>query len=332
MNFNVAYLPPPRHRAQVVALHCSGAGASQWRQLAETLGPHYEVLAPEHYGCDSSGPWSGEHAFTLADEAARAIALIDESEEKVHLVGHSYGGGVALHVALVRSDRLASMALYEPSAFHLLRQMGEAGAEAYAEIADVARRMCESVITGDYRRGVADFVDYWNGPGAWNAMRPAAQKALISWAPKGPLDFRALLDDPTPRSAYRALQFPVLLLHGENGPLPTRTIAEVLSGLLPNNRLTIIDGAGHMGPLTHASEVSRLIVQHIVAAKENRQTFHRASKCVGRWSKRRGRSGENPAKLGLTSKPNGRADIHGAAGSARLRGPLQHDCVDRRRP
>ena len=79
-----------------------------------------------------------------------------------------------------------------------------AGGEAYAEIAAVARRTCESVVTGDYRGGVAGFVDYWNGPGAWNAMRPAAQKALIRWAPKGPLDFRALLDDPTHRSANRA--------------------------------------------------------------------------------------------------------------------------------
>jgi pimeloyl-ACP methyl ester carboxylesterase len=49
--------------------------------------------------------WSGEHAFTLADEAKRAIALIDGSEGKVHLVGHSYGGGVALHAALARPAR-----------------------------------------------------------------------------------------------------------------------------------------------------------------------------------------------------------------------------------
>ena len=127
-----------------------------------------------------------EHAFTLADEAARTIALIDKSEEKVHLVGHSYGGGVALHVALARPSRIASMALYEPSAFHLLRQMGEPGAEAYAEITGVARRICDGVVTGDYRRAVTDFVDYWNGPGAWDTMRPAVQNALIRWAPKGP--------------------------------------------------------------------------------------------------------------------------------------------------
>ena len=98
---------------QVIALHCSGAGAAQWRQLGETLGPAYQLFAPEHYGCERTGPWSGKHAFTLADEAEKTIDLIDRSERKVHLVGHSYGGGVALHAALARPGRIASLALYE---------------------------------------------------------------------------------------------------------------------------------------------------------------------------------------------------------------------------
>jgi hypothetical protein len=51
--------------------------------LAEALGRQYEMLTPEHYGCDSGGSWSGEHAFTVADEAARTITLIDQSDEKV---------------------------------------------------------------------------------------------------------------------------------------------------------------------------------------------------------------------------------------------------------
>src|SRR5215470_1915656 len=85
----------------------------------DVIGDDYELLAPEHYGSASNGAWTGEHAFTLADDAARAIALIDSSQSKVHLVGHSYGGGVALHVALARPSQIASLVLYEPSAFHL---------------------------------------------------------------------------------------------------------------------------------------------------------------------------------------------------------------------
>ena len=275
MNVNIVYPPRPTRRGRVIALHCSGAGAGQWRYLAEALGGRYEVIAPEHYGSESTGPWTGEHVFTIADEAARAIALIDQSKDKVHLVGHSYGGGVALDVALARPDRIASMALYEPSAFHLLRQMGEPGVEAYAEITGIARRICRGVVTGDYRGAVAAFVDYWNGPGAWDTMRPAAQNALIRWAPKGPLDFQALIDNPTPADAYRSLAAPVLILRGEHAPVPTRVIADVLSDLLPASRIIAIAGAGHMGPFTHAPEVSALIVRHIVDAEADAQPRRR---------------------------------------------------------
>jgi pimeloyl-ACP methyl ester carboxylesterase len=235
------------------------------------LGSLYEVLAPEHYGCETSGPWTGEHAFTIADEAKKAIALVDGYEAKVHLVGHSYGGAVALHVAVSRPDRIASMALYEPAAFHLLRQMGEPGAGAYAEISSVARRVCEGVTTGDYRGAIAAFVDYWSGAGAWDAMRPKVQDALIRYAPKGPLDFQAAISDSTRVSAYRELNFPILILRGEHTKLPTRLIADGLSELLPRSRRLVLDGAGHMGPVTHASEVSAQIMRHIIDAGVRRQ-------------------------------------------------------------
>jgi pimeloyl-ACP methyl ester carboxylesterase len=272
MNINIVH-PQRASCGQVIALHCSGADASEWRNLSKALGDGREMRTPEHYGCESSGPWTGEHAFTIADEAARSLALIDESEEKVHLVGHSYGGGVALHIALSRPDRIASLSLYEPSAFHLLRQMGEAGAPAYAEIQGVARGISHCIATGDYRAGVADFVDYWNDHGAWKAMRPAVQNALIRWAPKAPLDFHALIDDPTPAKSYAGLNFPVLIMRGEHAPLPTRVISERLIEILPRSRLKIVARAGHMGPLTHAAEVSQMIVQHIADAEVDAQPW-----------------------------------------------------------
>ena len=251
----------------VIALHCSGSGAGQWRALGDALGARHGLVTPEHYGCDSVGPWTGAHAFTLADEAARTIEVIDRSDCKVHLVGHSYGGAVALRAAIERPSRIASLSLYEPTAFHLLKTMSERGMPALSEIRAVAARAAQGVITGDYRGAAVSFVDYWSGPGAWAALRPAVQAAVTRWMPKAPLDFRALIDEPTRASRYAGLRIPTLILRGERAPAPTQLIAETLRVAMPDARLEVVTGAGHMGPLTHSKDVNAAIVQHIEGAE-----------------------------------------------------------------
>ncbi len=176
----------PAGRERVIALHCSGAGAAQWRRLAEALGGNCDLVAPEHYGCDSTGPWPGERAFTLADEAARTLALIDGTDHPVHLVGHSYGGGVALHAALARADRIASLTLYEPSAFHLLWQLDHAAA-ALTEIKAIAYAVATGVVTGDYRSAAATFVDYSGGAiGIQRTSASCADGRVAAQAPGPP--------------------------------------------------------------------------------------------------------------------------------------------------
>jgi pimeloyl-ACP methyl ester carboxylesterase len=266
----------------VIALACSGGSGKQWRQLGTALGPACRLATPEHYGSPSTGPWTGGQRFTLADEAARTIALIDRSADRVHLVGHSYGGGVALHVALARPERIASLALYEPSAFHLLRALsapgapeGDAAAAGFAEIAALARETQARVLAGELSRAATSFVDFWNGRGTWAALPAEARSALVRWMPKAPLDFRALIEEPTDLAAYARLRMPVLVMHGEHAPRPTRMIAAALPDLLPCARLVTVAGAGHMGPLTHAAAVNAPIVAHIAAAEPVQLVRHR---------------------------------------------------------
>jgi hypothetical protein len=60
MNVNIVYPPRPTRRGRVIALHCSGAGAGQWRYLAEVLGGGYELIAPEHYAVPTSA-WQANY-------------------------------------------------------------------------------------------------------------------------------------------------------------------------------------------------------------------------------------------------------------------------------
>lgn len=260
----------PRRRSRackpiIIALHCSGSTGRQWRKLAQALGDSFTLIAPDLMGRGVRSFWHRDRGFRLADEAAPIIEIVDVADCPVHLVGHSYGGGVALRIARERPDRVASMSLYEPSAFHVLRAAGPDGYAALAEIRAVASDVAQGVHSGDYRAAARRFVDYWNCGGTWDGVKPETQAELIRYVPKAILEFSALIEEPTSLVAYRRIAVPVLLMRGEHTLRPTELIAQKLFTVFRAALIEEIPGAGHMGPFSHADVVSNKIAAHIAA-------------------------------------------------------------------
>lgn len=247
----------------VVLLHSSGASGTQWRALAETLAEHYRVIAPDLYGYGATPHWTGRGAFSLGHEAAIVQALLERLGAPAHLVGHSYGGAVALNVAATVQHALLSLTMIEPVAFHLLRGGNAADSDALHEIMGVVENVTRSLICGDYAGGFCRFVDYWTGCGAWAALSPARRDALAPRLAKVALDFHATLTEPTRLDDARAIGVPTLLIQGAVTKEPTRRICNHLARTLPEACQHTIDGAGHMAPLTHGEAVNPLIVAHL---------------------------------------------------------------------
>jgi pimeloyl-ACP methyl ester carboxylesterase len=67
-------------RPAVIALHCSGANGSEWQQLGGDLGHRFLLIAPNLIGNGGTEGWSGEHVFTLSDEAAKIVSITGSSE------------------------------------------------------------------------------------------------------------------------------------------------------------------------------------------------------------------------------------------------------------
>lgn len=250
----------------VVLLHSSASSKGQWRALTAALEPRFRVFAPDLYGYGDAGAWPGERPLTLADEAALIDRALPTGSGKIHLVGHSYGGAVALRAALENPDRVRSLTLIEPVAFYLLQNQHAGDRPLMDEVQTVAEGVWQAVARGDYWAGMAQFVDYWNGVGSWRNIQQPIQQRLAPQIVKVAMDFAATFRESTRIEDYRSLTPPTLILYGDRSAAPTRRIAALLAGALPNRRIEAIAGAGHMSPMTHANAVNAAVAEHLDGA------------------------------------------------------------------
>lgn len=251
----------------VVLLHSSMSSKSQWLSLKAHLGDAYRFLPVDLLGYGAS-PFpaaadAGEdYAHTLGhevDAVIAAIALELEPGEAFHLVGHSFGGACALHMARRMPQRVLSLTLFEPVAFHLLA----AQHPAKVEIVDVVQRIAASATDRDATR---IFIDYWNRPGAFDAAPDGAQEKMIAQIAKVRLDFEALLGEQATLDDLSMLTMPSLVMAGERSPASTRLLVEQLGQSLPNATAVQTRGA-HMGPITHPDIVNPAIAAFLSGAE-----------------------------------------------------------------
>jgi pimeloyl-ACP methyl ester carboxylesterase len=248
-----------RHdRPTVVLLHSSGASSRQWDLLAAALQPACDVHAIDLHGHGRQAPWLGHRALSVHDDAALALPVIERAGA-AHLVGHSYGAAVALHLAAAHPTRVHSLALYEPVLFNLLATH-EPGGAAAAEAFDVASDIRSRVAEGELATAAERFVGYWSGAAAWGRLAPERQRALALRMPMIAQHFDTLYREPLP---LERLTMPVLCLAGGRSTPAARRIVGLLATLLPRAQHETLDPLGHMGPMTDASLVNERLLDFL---------------------------------------------------------------------
>ena len=252
------------HGRPVVLLHSSMSSRNQWRELMKTLTPGYRLIAIDLLGYGDSPLRRKTSGYELDDELRHVESILEdvlEPDEAFHLVGHSYGGVVALELAR-RTRRLLSLTLFEPIAIHLLNP----DHCARAEFDDVAAAMQRQFEAGQATQAAQTFVDYWSGEGAFAAMPEPKQSHLGRLVPKVLLEFAALQRRTLRAADLHAITVPVCLISGRDSPLPARLLTARLPYLFAHASSVEV-AAGHMAPISHPELVNPVIGQFIAAAE-----------------------------------------------------------------
>ncbi|MEO8549524.1 MAG: alpha/beta hydrolase [Kofleriaceae bacterium] len=236
----------------VVLLHSSGLSSRQFTRLGAAIAAQgKQAVLVDLTGHGKSPPLPEGEPMTWRDDVARVVELLRVPSV---LVGHSYGGLVALHAALVAPDRVQGLILYDPVAFGILDE-GDRDVAVTLDAIDL-----HGGATPETRDAWLEaFVDYWSGPGAWGGLRESARAEFrrVGWAVREGV--RTLMGDLTKAAAYRALP-PLHLITGEHTPVAARRVVDKLAAATGAD-VSELPGAGHMGPLTHADQFSARVLE-----------------------------------------------------------------------
>lgn len=242
----------------VVCLHANASSSAQWRGLMERLAPRFRVFAVDSYDAGKGPRWPSERFISLRDEVGLIEPVLEGAGSPLVLVGHSYGGAVALIAALRHPERVRAMALYEPTLFSLIQADKPEPNDADGirdGVAEAGRHLDE----GNEDAAAECFVDYWTEPGAWKRT-PAERKPAIAASVRNVRRWaHALFTEPTPLAAFRSLDVPVLYMVGGRSTASVHGVARRLAAVLPRVEVVEFEDLGHMAPVTHPDRVNETI-------------------------------------------------------------------------
>ena len=190
-----------------------------------------------------------------------SIAYQVVGDGPIDLVGHSFGGAVAMKAAMLLGARAGRMVLFEPNPFSLLRQAGRM--DAYMEARSLRDHVKCYGALGEWSIVAERFVDYWVGDGAWRAMPEKRRAAFVEALPPNFHEWDAVTDEQTTLDQWAALRTETLVMTDAAPRAPLREIAAMLEHACPHWTFHALTVGGHMAPLTHPEVVNPVIARFL---------------------------------------------------------------------
>ncbi|WP_102349521.1 alpha/beta fold hydrolase [Bacillus sp. Marseille-P3661] len=245
----------------VLLIHGSGPGVSawaNWRLLFPILSQQFHLYAPDVVGFGYTDRPEGIQ-YSIDVWADHMIDFVETvGEKKVSIIGNSFGGAIALHVAKKRPDLIDKLIL-----------MGSVGIDH--QIADgldcvwgyepSPENMKELIKIFAYDQSMAENGDLVEMR-YQSSIQPGFQESFSSMFPaprQRHVDAMALSQEE-----LQDIQFPVLLVHGRDDKvIPLQETSYKLALALPNAQLHVFPHCGHWVQIEKTEEFAAQVVQFL---------------------------------------------------------------------
>ena len=247
----------------VVLVHGALGDYRQWEPIGAALDGSHRVIAVSRRFHWPNPPPAGGVPYTFEAQSADLEALLLSLGRPAHVVGHSYGAGVALLTALRHPERVRSLTLVEPPFGSLVPPSAPGFAGELASRDSIVAAIRASVWAGESERAAEALIDWvQGGAGGFRRLPPAVQEGLRANAATVGPTYAA----PAPRvtcDELRALRLPVLVLRGERTRPWYRLIAEAAAGCIPGAEAAVVPAAGHMAVVENPGGTAGLVAGFI---------------------------------------------------------------------
>lgn len=238
----------------LVLVHGSWVDHSSWALVAPSLAEDFRVITYDRRGHSRSERVSSQGS--VHEDAADLAALLEALDAApAHVVTSSFGGVIAMRLAVSRPELIRTLTMHEPPALDLLT----ADPESASLLELTGQRIgavAAKVKAGDHEGAARQFVEEVAlGPGAWETqVPPQTREIFIRNAPT----FLDEVRDPDPGvdlDGLASFSRPTLVSDGTESPPVFPKIVGILADTIPGAQRTTYDGASHAPHLTHPEEL-----------------------------------------------------------------------------
>jgi pimeloyl-ACP methyl ester carboxylesterase len=234
----------------LLLIHGLGGSYENWAEVIEPLSRTHTVIAPDLPGHGASAPGGGDYSVGALAATLRDL-LVALGHQRVTLVGHSLGGGVAMQFSYQFPEMIERLVLVSsgglgPEVSLILRAAALPGADLFiAATAEVGRRVGPLVgraLSAFGLRPNADLEEVLRGYGT--LVDPERRGAFLATV-------RAVIGTGGQKVAatdrlYLAQAVPVLIVWGADDRIIPVSHGKDAHDHIPGSRLVVFENAGHL--------------------------------------------------------------------------------------